>query len=91
MSRQKESAPLLINGFATIIEVPGATEASIVVPAANEVGEATYKVEVTDSLGSVLSPPATVRFLILTKPWTIRIWYLMSRIACQEVTQKWRS
>ena len=44
------------------IEVPGETEASIIIPAENEVGEAQYKVEVTDSLGSITSPPATVRF-----------------------------
>ncbi|MCB1123696.1 MAG: hypothetical protein KJT03_19235, partial [Verrucomicrobiae bacterium] len=44
------------------IEIPGETGSKIMIPAENEVGEAQYKVEVTDSLGSIVSPPATVRF-----------------------------
>lgn len=51
----------LYKWFRNSSEIPGEIAPSIVIPEADEIGEVSYKVEVTDSLGTTVSPAAKVK------------------------------
>ena len=53
--------------FQNEIELPGENEASITIPGRNLASTEKFQVEVTDTLGSVLSPQASVQFLSLNE------------------------